>query len=146
MPVPSTSTTTHSLSKFVKLHLSLEVFLSSLLSHYIHISHAYLGLLPKDRIGLMPYTPTKITTISNAPSELISSSYCSCTQQSLHFIPLRLCVLSTPTPLPNCPPFPSLITPQVENKVMIVMLRKATKVHVYLQCFSLSLSKPERSS
>jgi len=26
------------------------------------------------------------------------------------------------------------------------MLRKATKVHVYLQCFSLSLSKPERTS
>ena len=42
-----------------------------------------------------------------------------------------------------------IITPQVErkkNKVMIVMLRKATKVHVYLQCFSLSLSKPERTS
>ena len=97
---------TFTLSKFVKLHLSLEVFLSSLLSHYIHISHAYLGLLPKDRIGLMPYTPTKITTISNAPSELISSSYCSCTQQSLHFIPLRLCSLySYPPPQLSSLPF-----------------------------------------
>ena len=26
------------------------------------------------------------------------------------------------------------------------MLRKATKVHVYVQCFSLSFSKPERTS
>ena len=31
------------------------------------------------------------------------------------------------------------------NKVMKVMFRKATKVHVYVQCFSL-FSKPERTS
>ena len=33
-----------------------------------------------------------------------------------------------------------------KNEVMKVMLRKATKVHVYVQCFSLSFSKPERTS
>ena len=33
-----------------------------------------------------------------------------------------------------------------KKKYSIVMLRKATKVHVYLQCFSLSFSKPERTS
>ena len=38
-----------------------------------------------------------------------------------------------------------LITPQVERKKK-VMLRKATKVHMYLQCFSLSFCKPERTS
>ena len=39
------------------------------------------------------------------------------------------------------------ITPQVERKnIYIVMLRKATKVCVYFQCFSLSFSKPERIS
>jgi len=32
-----------------------------------------------------------------------------------------------------------------KRKVMKVMLRKATKVHVYIQCFSL-FSKPERTS
>ena len=38
------------------------------------------------------------------------------------------------------------ITPQVERKEKKGMLGKATKVYVYLQCFSLSLSKPERTS
>ena len=33
-----------------------------------------------------------------------------------------------------------------KKKYSIVMLRKATKVHVYLQCFSLSFFKPERTS
>ena len=37
-------------------------------------------------------------------------------------------------------------TPSGKKKNNKVMLRKATKVHVYLQCFSLSLSKPERTS
>ena len=39
------------------------------------------------------------------------------------------------------------ITPQVERKKSNDSDdSNATKVHVYLQCFSLSLSKPERTS
>ena len=37
-----------------------------------------------------------------------------------------------------------LYTPSGKKKKE--MLRKATKVHMYVQCFSLSFSKPERTA